>query len=40
MTGTPENPVHAGEKRPFQFVLVVDFKGFFHLKKQAQQSAT
>jgi len=39
-TGSPERPVHAGEPRPFKLVLVVDFKGFIHLKKQAQQGAT
>jgi len=27
------------ETRPLQIVLVVDFKGFIHLKKQAQQRA-
>jgi hypothetical protein len=38
-TEFPENLVHAGETRPLQIVLVVDFKGFIHLKKQAQQRA-
>lgn len=37
--GKPENPVFTGETRPEQIVLVVDFKGFFHLKEQAQHRA-
>jgi hypothetical protein len=39
ITETPEDLVHAGETRPLKIVLVVDFKGFIHLKKQAQQRA-
>jgi hypothetical protein len=38
-TGTPQDRVHAGDTRPLKIVLVVDFKGFIHLKKQAQQRA-
>ncbi|MDF0730677.1 hypothetical protein P0Y43_08025 [Pseudomonas entomophila] len=37
--GHPERPVQAGETRPLLIVLVVDFKGFIQLKKQAQQHA-
>lgn len=37
--GKPENPVFTGETRPLQIVLVVDFKGLFHLKEQAQHRA-
>jgi hypothetical protein len=34
----PKAIIHAGEA-PITYVLVVDFKGFIHLKEQAQQYA-
>lgn len=33
----PYSERQEGQAQPFMTVLVVDFKGFIHLKKQAQQ---